>query len=216
MFEVKISASQVGAILGYNSFKSRDDVMGNMVLRAHGYNSGFVHNDATLHGATYERWARLWAQIRLGQLINDTETKTHPLAPWLVARFDGVVDIEGLPIEIKCPHGLFHKYAVTGVADFKPLIEQPNYYAQVQVAMMCYGVNSCYFYQYVKPDVDHLEKVELCEEWATGVEAHLKAFYDEFKVESRNPAKWLEAVVKQQTEDEPRNPYTLTSLGDPQ
>jgi putative phage-type endonuclease len=216
VFEVKISASQAGAILGYNSYKSRDDVMSDMVLRAHGYNSGFVHNEATLHGANYERWAKHWAAIRLGQLINDTETKTHPLAPWLVARFDGVVDIEGLPIEIKCPHGLFHKYAVTGVADFKPLIEQPNYYAQVQVAMMCYGVKECYFYQYVKPDVDHLEKVELDADWCDHVRRDLEAFYDEFQVESRNPAKWLEAVVKQQTEDEPRNPYTLTSLGDPQ
>jgi hypothetical protein len=77
---------------------------------------------------------------------------------------------------------------------------------------MCYGVDACYFYQYVKPDVDHLEKVELCEEWAAGVEAHLKAFYDEFQAESRNPAKWLEAVVKQQTEDEPRNPYSDSDL----
>ena len=215
MFDVKLSASQAGAILGYNSYKTRTDVMSDMVLRAHGYHSGFVHNDATTHGARHERWARLWAQVRLGRLINDTETHTHPTHRWLCARFDGVVDIEGLPLEIKCPYTLYHQYAMTGEAKFKPLIEQPTYYAQAQVAMMCYGVKECYFFQYVKPDVDHLEKVELDEDWATGVEADLRAFYDELQVEMQHPDKWLEGV-REYPDDFSRNPYLLTSLGDPQ
>jgi putative phage-type endonuclease len=200
----RINASQAGAILGYNPWRTRTDVMSDMVCRANGYYKSFVPTEVTLHGSNFEKKAILWAEVMLESLIQPCYGAKH--AGHVGARFDGIVEKNGLPIEAKCPYSLYHNYAWGKDVSFLPVIEQPSYYTQVQLGMLCHDVQMCYFFQYVAPDVCLLEEVHRCDDWLEGAINELNAFYAEYLEELKNPEPWIREALGY---DEPRNPYTM-------
>src|SRR5690606_35762970 len=105
---------------------------------------------------------------------------------------DGITS-DDAPLEIKVPYGLRKG------GEFKPLSEQPHYYAQVQIEMLASGKRHAYFYQYIpeRGDIfspDHvpaqtkLERVEYDEAWHEQYMPLLREFHNRYLSELDNPA----------------------------
>ena len=65
----RITASQVGAILGHSPYATRDDVMRRMVRDYHGAEREFVGNIATEYGNFHEAGALAEYQMETGNAV---------------------------------------------------------------------------------------------------------------------------------------------------
>lgn len=172
----KLTGSNVGAVLGLNPCKTRQDVIRNMVRETLGAESEFTGNIATRHGQNNEAGAIIDFMI-------ETELDVTP-APfvllddgeyWLGASPDGYTSDGGL-IEVKAPFSL--RNAVKPVP-FKTLAEQPHYAAQIQVQLHVTDMPHCWFFQWCPADT-RTEKVERDEDWLNSNISALKQFYSEY------------------------------------
>ena len=168
-----ITGSRVGGILGLSPFATAADVMRSMVREHHGAPSEFEGNVATEYGNEYEDAAIFALEQELG--IQVEETGFHKSSDWLGASPDGLVGINEV-VEIKCPYG---KRGATSSDDFKSAKEQPHYYAQMQIVMVCTGREECHFYQWSE-GASRYELVLINDEWLNENGPKLKAFHDEY------------------------------------
>lgn len=192
----KVTASVVGAILGLYPNGNRDDVMRRMVREAVGAEPEDQPNIAMAYGTNNEDGAKAEYEIETGDTVQDVGFLVHPELDWLGASPDGLLGEDGL-LEIKCP---FSKRGLDGVTEFKPISEQPHYYAQVQVQLFVSGRKWAAFYQW-SPRGTKLELVQRDDEWLADAIPKLAAFYAEFLEEVKNPWRHLEA--KRQVIDTP-------------
>ena len=177
----RVTASNVGALLGLSPFRKRQDVMRSMVREWHGALSEFVGNVATEYGSMNEHLARTDYQLKTGNIVNATGFHAYEL--WLGASPDGFIDDGRGIIEIKCPYGLRNDEK----PQFKSIEEQPHYYAQVQIQMFVTGARYCDFFQWNTHDY-RLDYVNYNPLYVNEILPKLKAFYDEFLEELHNPA----------------------------
>jgi putative phage-type endonuclease len=175
----RVTASNVGAILGLSPFRKPADVMRSMVREYHGALSEFVGNVATEYGSMNEHLARTDYQLKTGNIVETTGFHSHEL--WLGASPDGFIHEQKGIIEIKCP------YSLRNGGEFKSINEQPHYYAQVQIQMFVTKTQFCDFVQWHKDDL-MIEQVAYDADYAIDVSVKLRAFYDEFLEELHNPA----------------------------
>ena len=178
----RLTGSNIGAALGVNPWKKPDDLIRQMVREYHGAEPEFVGNVATGFGTAHEPLALLDYEITSGNSVRDCGFFVHPDFYWLGASPDGLIGYHGL-IEIKCPYGLRNE----ANPEFKPLADQPHYYAQVQIEMACTGRQWCDFYQWA-PNGDSLESVAYDPQWFADNLPKLEAFYERFLSELDNPA----------------------------
>jgi putative phage-type endonuclease len=173
----RVTASNVGAILGLSPFRTRDQVMRAMVREWHGALNEFTGNVATEYGNMNEHLARTDYQLKTGNIVETTGFHTHDL--WLGASPDGFIE-DGI-IEIKCP------YSLRNGGEFKSIEEQPHYYAQIQIQMFVTKTPLCDFVQWHKDGIKiETVKYDIC--YVAAILPKLKAFYDEFLEELHNPA----------------------------
>jgi putative phage-type endonuclease len=169
-----ITGSKVGGILGLCPFNKPDDIMRTMVREFHGAESEFTGNIATRYGVSNEDSAIFALENEIG--IEVVETGFHVSDDWLGASPDGLVGDKSV-IEVKCPFG---KRNATSSDDFKSLGDQPNYYAQMQIEMLCTETIECHFYQWAE-NASKYELVPINWPWLEENLPKLKDFHESYK-----------------------------------
>jgi putative phage-type endonuclease len=184
----KITGSRVGAILGLSPFSKPKDVMRSMVRDYHGAESEFKGNVATNYGTANEPAATFDFEFETGLNVSETGFHVHSEFDWLGASPDGFIGEDDV-IEIKCPYGKRES------SDFLSYIEQPHYYAQMQIEMFCSGRKKCHFFQW-SPIGTMIEFVDFSQPWIDEHLPKLKEFYDKYLEEIKNPDKHLADLVQ--------------------
>jgi len=187
----KVTASNVGAILGLNPYRTADDVMRAMVREYHGAESEFKGNVATEYGTRHEEDAIAEFELFDG----------YPVLPagfvqandWLGGSPDGYVG-DDATAEVKCPYGLRKS---TNKSDFKSIKEQPHYFAQIQVCLYATKRDFCYFIQWAPLAGIKVEIVQRDDAWLDENIPKLRKFYERFLLECVNPEKHIEPLVKE-------------------
>lgn len=127
-----ITASRVGAILGLSKYRTRDDVLRDMVREYHGAPSEFTGNAATEYGQQHEPDAIAAFEAETGLMVDSAGFVPHPQHDWLGASPDGYVGEHAL-IECKSPYRAKYREA------------SEEYRQQMQLQMACTGRHTCYF-----------------------------------------------------------------------
>lgn len=140
----KITGSIAGALLGLSPFKSQINAI--KELKEPVEPDQFVKDVIFNYGIQMEHHAIEMFKLETGYDVK--ETGFHVYQDWIGASPDGIVlneqgDEIGL-IEIKCPYSLRDEENPV----FKTAVEQPHYYAQMQIEMLSTGYSEAYFYQY--------------------------------------------------------------------
>ena len=186
---MRITGSRIGAILGLSPWQKSDDVIREMVRQHHGAESEFVENPATQHGRHNEQRALLCFMRETG--LDVEQCGFFEYGDRMGASPDGLTSDGGV-LELKVPFGLRNG------GEFKPLSEQPHYYAQVQMEMLATGRKHAYFAQYIAPKGDplafdyvpeqiNIERVEFDPAWIESVLPQIDIFYNRLLAELDNP-----------------------------
>jgi putative phage-type endonuclease len=163
-----VTASAVGAILGLDPYRDRDDVVRQMVRDYHGAEREFLGNIATEHGTFHEYGALVDYQMETGNRAENCGFFARD--NWIGASPDALVGDDGL-LEIKCPYRMR-----AGEGEHRSINEQPHYYAQMQVQMYVTGRQWCDFYQWAA-HATMLERVQINEIWLAQFIPELLDFY---------------------------------------
>lgn len=177
----RVTGSIAGAILGLSPYMTRADAMRVMVRQAIGAEREFQGNVATEYGAANESTALV--DYRMETLHDVEPCGFATFEDWLGASPDGLIENKG-GLEIKCPYGLRDAPAPV---PFKPLAEQPHYYAQVQVNLLCTGREWWHFFQWSK-NGNKLEVVRPDADWLDENLPVLRQFHAEYLHEVANNA----------------------------
>jgi len=184
----KITGSNIGAILGCDPFRKPSDVMRAMVRDALGAESEFKGNIATEYGTKFESFAQADFEMETGLNVTETGFHIHSELEWLGASPDGLIGDDAV-LEIKCPYGKRDSN------DFKSIIEQPHYYAQMQIEMFCTGRKKCHFYQWSSAG-SSIDMVQLSATWLAENLPKLKSFYDDFLIALESPEVHLADLIQ--------------------
>jgi len=188
----KITASNVGAILGLNPYRTAKDVMRAMVREFHGAESEFKGNIATEYGTRHEADALAEFELIQGVKVDPVGFVQSKEYDWLGGSPDGLIGNDST-VEAKCPFGM---RKITNTDDFKSIEEQPHYYAQIQICLHATKRSRCAFIQWASFAGVKVEVVLLSDAWLSDAIPKLKAFYLSFILECENPDAHLEPLVK--------------------
>lgn len=175
----RVTASNVGAILGLSPFRTRDDVMRSMVREYCGALSEFTGNVATEYGNFNEHLARFDYELKTGATVETTGFHTHAHNDWIGASPDGFVGSNAL-VEFKCPFGLRNG------GEFKSIDVQRHYYAQVQIQMYVTKRAECDFVQWHKDGLK-IELVKYDNEYLNEILPVLGHFYNDYLIQREEP-----------------------------
>ena len=179
----RVTGSSAGAILGLSPFSSRDEVMRRMVREYHGAESEVKDNPAVTYGRNHEGGAIVDFRMETG--LDVEEVGFLPYEDWLGASPDGLTSDGGI-LETKVPFSL----RKSEDPNFKPLSDQPHYYAQVQVEILCADASHGWFWQWSAYGFD-LERVEIDQAWRDENLPRLKQFHAELMDAIRTPDEYL-------------------------
>jgi putative phage-type endonuclease len=179
----RVTGSAVGAILGLNPWMTQQDVMRRMVRDWHGAEPEFTGNVATEYGSFHEAGALTDFEMQTGYKV--LPAKFFKYDDWLGATPDGLVG-DDATVEVKCPYSLRDQPEPM----FKSATDQPHYYAQMQIEMLCSGRSKCYFWQWA-PNGWMLQLVYIDGEWLSDALLELRDFYDRYLIERESPAEHL-------------------------
>lgn len=173
----RLTASNVGAVLGNSPFRTADDVMRQMVRDWHGAEREFKGNPATEYGTYHESGALVEYRMETGHDVKSVGFIEHE--EWAGCSPDGLVGTDG-GVEIKCP---FSRRKMKEGDEFKPLSEQPHYHDQVQFSLWVTGRKWWDFVQWAPGGWTKIETVYPCEKWQDENLPKLRAFHDRYLVE---------------------------------
>lgn len=179
----RVTGSVAGAILGVKPHTSRDEVLRRLVRDWHGAEPEFTGNIATRHGTVHEDGAIVDFMMETG--IGVKPVGFLPYEDWLGASPDGLTDDGGV-LETKVPFGKRNDESAT----FKPLADQPHYYAQAQVEILCADASHGWFWQW-SAHGHALERVEIDHAWRDDSLPRLKQFHAELMDAIRTPDEYL-------------------------
>jgi len=177
----RITASQVGAILGNSPNGDRDTVMRRMVRDWHGAEPEFTGNVATEYGTFHEAGALAEYQMETGNAVTAEGFVTRE--DWAGCSPDGLIGLTG-GLEIKCPFG---KRKMGAGDTFKPLADQPHYHDQIQFSLWVCERAWWDFFQWA-PGATALEQVKPCSKWRASALPKLRQFYAEYLHEREHNA----------------------------
>lgn len=183
----RVTGSVAGAILGLCKWRTPADVMRAMVRDALGAEREFVGNIATEYGQNNEQNALDDFELETGLSVDDVGFVIHPEIDWMGASPDGLVNDDAV-LEIKCP------YFKRDGGEFLSYIDQPHYYAQMQLEMFCTGRKKCFFYQWSAYS-SRIEVIEFSQPWIDANLPRLEAFYQQFLKELKDPERHLAPLV---------------------
>ena len=168
----RITASSVGAILGFAPHATRADVMRRMVRETLGAENEFQGNIATEYGVNNEAGALIEFEMETGLDVRAVGFVTRE--DWAWGTPSGFIGLdEGL--EIKCPFGLRDDAA----PKFKTLDDQPHYLAQVQFSLWVTGRVGWNFYQWTAKATSR-EYAVVSHEWQAENLPILRQFHAEY------------------------------------
>ena len=179
----RVTGSVAGAILGLDPNTSREAALRRLVRDWHGAEPEFSGNIATRHGQAHEDGAVVDFQMETG--LDVEPVGFLPYEDWLGASPDGLTSDGGV-LEVKVPFG---KRNDTDPV-FKTLAEQPHYYAQVQVEILCASASHAWFWQWSVHGTK-LERVEIDHAWRDENLPRLKQFHAELMDAIRTPDEHL-------------------------
>lgn len=186
----RVTGSSVGAILGVDPNRTRDDVMRAMVRSYCGAPEEvdeFLENTIFAYGKFHEDGARAEFEMETGLQVEPCGFFVHPEHDWLGASPDGLIG-EHAVFECKCPWG---KRGDATPVSFKPLVDQQHYYAQVQFEMACTGRKHAHFYQWAPNGAAHAF-VSYDAAFVDQAIPVLRLFYEEYLRERAKPERHLE------------------------
>ena len=179
----RVTGSVAGAILGLDPNTSREAALRRLVRDWHGAEPEFSGNIATRHGQAHEDGAIIDFMMETG--LDVEPVGFLPYEDWLGASPDGLTSDGGI-LEIKVPFSL----RKSEDPNFKPLAEQPHYYAQVQVEILCAEATHGWFWQWSAHGTK-LERVEIDQAWRDENLPRLKQFHAELMDAIRTPDEYL-------------------------
>lgn len=139
--ENMLTASDIGALLGYSKYNNRNSV----IKKKCGEGPKFKGNKYTLHGQKYEEVAKQIYEIRYNKQVDEYGLIQHPKIPILGASPDGISK-DGIMLEIKCPP----KRKITGIVP-------PHYWVQMQVQLQVCSLEQCDFIECLIEEYDEEE-----------------------------------------------------------
>lgn len=142
-FEIRktcFSATDVGAILGMDPYKTRRQILADKIQPPEQPWSG---NANTRHGQRYEAVSKMEFVRRTGERVHEVGLLAHPTVSFLAATPDGITDSLCL-IEIKNPT---RRQIVEGQVP-------PQYYAQIQLQLQVTELQRCH---YIETKVQEVE-----------------------------------------------------------
>jgi len=173
----RITASNVGAILGNSPNATRADVMRRMVREALGAENEFKGNIATEYGVNNEAGAIVEYTMETANAVEAVGFVVKDGEDWAGASPDGLIGADG-GLEVKCPFGLRKDEN----PQFKTLMEQLHYNDQVQFTLWVTGRKFWHFYQW-HPIKTKLECVLPSLEWQAHALPRLRQFHAEYIAE---------------------------------
>lgn len=178
----RVTGSIAGAVLSLDPNKTRAQVLRRMVRDQLGApredENAFVEDVIFGYGRMNEPGALLDFQMDTGLTVE--ECGFFPYEDWLGASPDGLTSDGGV-LEIKAPWSRRKGQD----REFKTLADQPQYYAQVQIEMLCAGREKAHFYTWSADKQVH-ETVGIDHEWLDQNLPRLKQFHAEFQDELSN------------------------------
>lgn len=183
----RVTGSVAGAILGVDPNKSRYNVLRRMVRDHIGAEredeSEFLEDVIFGYGRMHESGALIDFKLDTG--IDTEECGFFPYEDWLGASPDALTSDGGV-LEIKAPWS-----RRTGQdREFKTLDEQPQYYAQMQIEMLCAGRDKAHIYQWSAEKQVH-EIVPINRDWLNENLPALRQFHAEFLDALADPDEYL-------------------------
>jgi len=140
-----ISATDVGTILGYNRFSSKNDLLKKKLSD----DDTMIESPAIDHGVFFEPIAtKCYENLKGGVCVHDVGLVIHPVFKWLGASPDGIME-DGRLLEIKC---LYSRQFKNTAADIPR-----QYWAQIQIQLEVCDVEECDLYQCIFKKVDRHE-----------------------------------------------------------
>ena len=173
----RVTGSNVGAILGVDPFRTKDDVLRAMVRSYHKAPSEFTGNVATEWGVANESTAIGDFEIETG--LDVKEVGFFAYEDWAGASPDGLCS-DGNGLEVKCPFGKRKG------GELKSIEEQPHYYDQMQFEMLCTGWPAIHLYQWTPHTSSHIT-IDADQEWRDKNMPILRQFYALYLSELKNP-----------------------------
>jgi putative phage-type endonuclease len=189
----KITASNVGAILGVSPYSTADDVMRSMVRDHFDAEREFKGNIATQWGEDHEAEAIAALERDQGVFVEACGLIVHPKHEWLGASPDGLVGDDTV-IEVKCP---FKK-------EMFNLSTRPDYMAQVQIQMACAKREFGLFGVWV-PEYIEVTEVLYDGDWFDEALPKLKEFHDSYLAiiaDDELAEPYLEDLIQDMSDDE--------------
>lgn len=136
-----LTASDIGALLGYSKYNNRNSV----IKKKCGQGPVFRGNKYTLHGQKYEEIASQIYELRYNKKVDEYGLIQHPKIPILGASPDGI-STDGIMLEIKCP-------PVRKITGEVP----PHYWVQMQVQLQVCTLDQCDFIECLIEEYDDEE-----------------------------------------------------------
>jgi len=178
----RITASSVGAIMGFDPFRTKADVMRAMVREYHGAESEFTGNVATRWGQASEAGAIIDFEMETGLKVEDIGFQE--VGTMYGATPDGLCS-DGNLLEVKCPFSLR-----AGGVPKKTARDQLHYYAQMQFQMWCCNREHCWFWQWA-PEGTSRQLVSREEDFIFEMLDALARFYSDYLEERDQPEDYL-------------------------
>lgn len=138
--QMRVTASQIAAIMGVDPYRSRDDIMLQFVEQYRGIYKPQEPNIAMQYGTQHEQIARLAYIDEFDEEVRECGFFVSDEYDFIGASPDGVIWDNQAILEIKCP------YKYRDSADISPPSKGWVYQAQFQ--MMVTGIPCCRFYQW--------------------------------------------------------------------
>lgn len=179
----RVTASNVGAILGLSPYQTRADVLRAMVRASLGAEPEFTGNVATQHGSFHEEGARVEFEMETGLTVD--KCGFFEWEDWLGASPDGLIGDDAI-WENKCPYGIRNDED----PKFKKIHELPHYYAQIQIQLYCTGRKIAHFYQWT-PKKDLLTQIFIDPDWLNKHLPILRQFHAEYLDALKDPTDHL-------------------------
>lgn len=199
----RITGSRIAAVLGESPYKTRDEVMREMVRQHFGAAEEFTGNAATDYGTLMEPVAlAMYEEMECIMTHGGQDFIVHPFHDFLGVSPDGLVGDVGM-VECKAPYR----------GDYIYLDDVPYYRPQVLLQLECSGRDWCDFVVLQRDGRLHAQRVERDPDWLAGVLPQLVAFIDEYRAiiadpeaaaphladKDRSDAAWLEAAEAYQS-----------------
>jgi len=178
----RITASSVGAIMGFDPFRTRADVMRQMVRDYHGAEPEFTGNVATRWGTFSEAGAI--EEFKLQTMMDVEDIGFEEVGKVYGATPDGLCS-DGNLLEVKCPYSLRKGGVPTKTAQ-----DQKHYYAQMQFQMWCCKRDGCWFWQW-SPEGDKVELVERDEDFILDMLDKCMRFWTDYIIERDKPEDYV-------------------------